>query len=59
MRLERSIDASPEVVFDAFTDPALQKELHGAAEPKPPARGSIVVGAGTGALASLRGTVEI
>ncbi len=32
MRLERSIDASPEVVFDAFTDPALQKELHGAGD---------------------------
>ena len=33
--------------------------LHGAAESKPPARGTIVAGAGTGDLATLRGTVEI
>ena len=29
LRLERLYDASPEVVFDAFTDPATQVELHG------------------------------
>ncbi|HEY5861210.1 MAG TPA: SRPBCC domain-containing protein [Actinomycetota bacterium] len=29
LRLERLYDAPPEVVFDAFTDPANQAELHG------------------------------
>ena len=29
LRLERLYDAPPEVVFDAFTDPATQVELHG------------------------------
>ena len=29
LRLERLYDASPEVVFDAFVDPATQEELHG------------------------------
>ncbi|HVD69838.1 MAG TPA: SRPBCC domain-containing protein [Actinomycetota bacterium] len=29
LRLERLYDAPPEVVFDAFTDPANQVELHG------------------------------
>ena len=29
LRLERLYDASPEVVFDAFVDPATQVELHG------------------------------
>ena len=29
LRLERLYDASPEVVFDAFVDPATQAELHG------------------------------
>ena len=29
LRLERLFDAPPEVVFDAFTDPANQAELHG------------------------------
>ena len=29
LRLERLYDASPEVVFEAFTDPATQVELHG------------------------------
>ena len=29
LRLERMYDAPPEVVFDAFTDPATQVELHG------------------------------
>ena len=33
--------------------------VHGAAEPKPPALGTIGAGAGTGDLATLRGTVEI
>ena len=28
LRLERVYDAAPEVVFDAFTDPAAQKELY-------------------------------
>jgi uncharacterized protein YndB with AHSA1/START domain len=28
LRIERSIDASPEVVFDAFVDPDAQKELY-------------------------------
>ena len=31
LRLERLYDAPPEVVFDAFTDPANQAELHGEA----------------------------
>jgi uncharacterized protein YndB with AHSA1/START domain len=31
LRLERLYDASPEVVFDAFVDPATQEELHGSA----------------------------
>jgi uncharacterized protein YndB with AHSA1/START domain len=29
LKLERLYDASPEVVFDAFVDPATQAELHG------------------------------
>lgn len=29
LRLERMFDAPPEVVFDAFVDPANQAELHG------------------------------
>jgi uncharacterized protein YndB with AHSA1/START domain len=29
LRLEHMYDASPEVVFDAFVDPATQMELHG------------------------------
>ena len=33
LRLERLYDASPEVVFDAFVDPATQEELHGNAVP--------------------------
>jgi uncharacterized protein YndB with AHSA1/START domain len=33
LRLERVYDASPEVVFDAFVDPATQEELHGDAMP--------------------------
>lgn len=33
LRLERTYDAPPEVVFDAFVDPATQKELHGAGKP--------------------------
>jgi uncharacterized protein YndB with AHSA1/START domain len=28
LRLERVYDAPPEVVFDAFTDPAAQRELY-------------------------------
>jgi uncharacterized protein YndB with AHSA1/START domain len=28
LRLERVIDAAPDVVFDAFTDPGAQKELY-------------------------------
>jgi uncharacterized protein YndB with AHSA1/START domain len=33
LRLERLYDASPEVVFDAFVDPATQEELHGSDQP--------------------------
>src|SRR5215212_3616390 len=33
LRLERLYDAAPEVVFDAFVDPATQEELHGSADP--------------------------
>jgi uncharacterized protein YndB with AHSA1/START domain len=33
LRLERLYDAPPEVVFDAFVDPATQEELHGASQP--------------------------
>jgi uncharacterized protein YndB with AHSA1/START domain len=33
LKLERLYDASPEVVFDAFIDPAAQKELHGSDMP--------------------------
>ena len=33
LTLERLYDASPEVVFDAFVDPATQEELHGAGRP--------------------------
>lgn len=33
LRLERSFDASPEAVFDAFVDPATQRELHGGDRP--------------------------
>ena len=33
LRLERLYDASPEVVFDAFVDPATQAELHGSDQP--------------------------
>jgi uncharacterized protein YndB with AHSA1/START domain len=33
LKLERIIDASPEVVFDAFVDPGSQAELHGADQP--------------------------
>jgi len=33
LRLERRYDAPPEVVFDAFVDPATQEELHGAGNP--------------------------
>ncbi len=29
LRIERTIAATPEVVFDAFVDPAAQEELHG------------------------------
>ena len=29
LRIERLIDAPPEVVFDAFVDPTTQEELHG------------------------------
>ena len=28
LRLERMFDAAPEIVFDAFTDPAAQRELY-------------------------------
>jgi uncharacterized protein YndB with AHSA1/START domain len=30
LRLERMYDAPPETVFDAFVDPSLQEDLHGA-----------------------------
>jgi uncharacterized protein YndB with AHSA1/START domain len=33
LRVERLIDASPEVVFDIFVDPDLQAEIHGSNEP--------------------------
>ncbi len=33
LRVERLIDAPPEVVFDVFVDPDLQEEIHGSAEP--------------------------
>jgi uncharacterized protein YndB with AHSA1/START domain len=33
LRLERLYDAAPEVVFDAFVDPATQEELHGSGQP--------------------------
>jgi uncharacterized protein YndB with AHSA1/START domain len=33
LRIERLIDAPPEVVFDAFVDPATQEELHGSGRP--------------------------
>jgi uncharacterized protein YndB with AHSA1/START domain len=33
LRLERLYDAPPEVVFDAFVDPATQEELHGSSQP--------------------------
>jgi uncharacterized protein YndB with AHSA1/START domain len=33
LRLQRIIDAPPQVVFDAFVDPANQAELHGAGTP--------------------------
>jgi uncharacterized protein YndB with AHSA1/START domain len=33
LKLERLYDASPEVVFDAFVDPATQAELHGSDQP--------------------------
>jgi uncharacterized protein YndB with AHSA1/START domain len=33
LRIERVYDAPPEVVFDAFVDPATQEELHGSAQP--------------------------
>ena len=29
LRIERQFDAPPEVVFDAFVDPAAQEQLHG------------------------------
>ena len=32
LRVERLIDASPEVVFDIFVDPDLQAEIHGSNE---------------------------
>jgi uncharacterized protein YndB with AHSA1/START domain len=32
LRLERLYDAPPEVVWDVFTDPATQEDLHGSAE---------------------------
>ena len=33
LRLERVFDAPPDVVFDAFVDPATQERLHGAEQP--------------------------
>jgi uncharacterized protein YndB with AHSA1/START domain len=33
LRLERLYDAPPEMVFDAFVDPANQRELHGQGKP--------------------------
>jgi uncharacterized protein YndB with AHSA1/START domain len=33
LRVERLIDAPPEVVFDVFVDPNLQAEIHGSSEP--------------------------
>ena len=33
LRLERVFDAAPDVVFDAFVDPATQERLHGADQP--------------------------
>jgi uncharacterized protein YndB with AHSA1/START domain len=33
LKLERLYDAPPEVVFDAFVDPATQEELHGSDQP--------------------------
>ena len=32
LRLERLYDAPPEIVFDAFVDPAAQEQLHGSGE---------------------------
>ena len=32
LRVERSFDAPPEVVFDAFVDPANQRHLHGSGQ---------------------------